>query len=303
MIQTAMRFPFKAMGSFCEIQLAELSHSNAKKIVKQVTDEVARLESKYSRFRSDSLLSEINSSAGNKLGVIIDSETQSLFEHALSCFEQSEGLFDITAGSLSEIWDFKKGLVPTEAQISAARNRVGLLKVRLKGSVLFLPNDMQLDFGGLVKEYAADSAARLARELGAQHGLVNLGGDFSVIGPQPRMKPWPIGIASPHPETDIMATIDLLQGGLASSGDYERFFIHEGKRYSHIINPQTGWPSTGLRAVSVAADLCSIAGSVATIAMLKDEREAKEWLDDSGLACVYMDSAGVINGTGIRAET
>ncbi|MBL4572004.1 MAG: FAD:protein FMN transferase [Gammaproteobacteria bacterium] len=299
---TLKHFSFKAMGSFCEIQLFDTSRIRAKNIVKQLTDEVARLEKKYSRFRKDSFLSKINASAGNKLGLAIDDETQSLITHAMNCFEQSDGLFDITAGALNEIWDFKKALVPSQSQINAARALVGLHKISCKNSHIHLPRDMQIDFGGIVKEYAADSVARLARSLGAEHGLVNLGGDFSVIGPQPRGKPWTVGISSPISDAGIMAKINLDDGGLASSGDYERFFMHEGLRYSHILNPMTGWPSDGLRAVSIAANLCSIAGSAATIAMLMDELEAKTWLEDSGLSYVYMDSEEVIGSAALHAK-
>lgn len=298
---TPKHFSFKAMGSFCEIQLVDESRIRAKNVVNQLADEVARLEKKYSRFREDSFLSEINFSAGNKLGLAIDKETQSLFDHALNCFEQSDGLFDITAGALNEIWDFKKARVPSQAQIDAAQSHVGLNKVSCKDSHIHLPRDMQIDFGGIVKEYAADSVARLARGLGVEHGLVNLGGDFSVIGSQPGNKPWAVGISSPVSDNDVIAKIELSDGGLASSGDYERFFMHEGERYSHILNPMTGWPSNGLRAVSIAANLCSVAGSVATIAMLKDESAAKTWLEDSGLAYVYMDSEEKIGSAGLTS--
>ncbi len=294
------RFSFKAMGSFCEIQLFDESPVRAKNIAKQLIDEVARLEKKYSRFREDSLLSRINSSAGNKAGLAIDEETQSLFNHALNCFEQSDGLFDITSGALNQLWDFKKALVPSQEKIDAARAHVGLHKVSCQDSHIRLPRYMQIDFGGIVKEYAADSAASLARSLDVEHGLVNLGGDFSVIGAQPENTPWTIGISSPESKNDIMAKIDLINGGLASSGDYERFFMHEGHRYSHILNPLTGWPASGLRAVSIAANLCSVAGSVATIAMLKEEVEAKIWLKDSGLGHVYMDSQGIVAGADLK---
>ena len=299
---TPKHFSFKAMGSFCEIQLFDESRIRVKNVVNQLAEEVARLEKKYSRFREDSFLTEINSSAGNKLGLAIDDETQSLFDHALNCFEQSDGLFDITTGALNKIWDFKKAIVPSQAQIDVARDHVGLNKLSCKDSHIHLPRDMQIDFGGIVKEYAADSVARLARSLGVEHGLVNLGGDFSVIGSQPDNKPWAVGISSPVSESGVMAKIELNDGGLASSGDYERFFMHEGKRYSHILNPMTGWPSNGLRAVSIAANLCSVAGSAATIAMLKDESEAKAWLKDSGLACVYMDSEEKIGSAGLNSK-
>ena len=291
------------MGSFCEIQLFAESRIDAKKILSQLTEEVARLEKKYSRFRSDSFLTEINRSAGLKRGIDIDNETQSLLDHAKNCYETSEGLFDVTAAALSQIWDFKNAQIPTQAQIDAAQITLGFHKISWADSRLRLPPDMQIDFGGIVKEYAADSVARLARNLGVNHGLVNLGGDFSVIGAQPDNRPWSTGIIAPDSEQGIMAKIDLLQGGLASSGDYERFFVHEGKRYSHILNPITGWPCAGLRAVSVAANLCTVAGSVATMAMLKDESVAKQWLLDSGLPHVYMDSRETVGGTGMNATS
>jgi len=291
------------MGSFCEIQLFAESRIDAKKILSQLTEEVARLEKKYSRFRSDSFLTAINRSAGHKRGIEIDNETQSLLDHAKNCYETSEGLFDVTAAALSQIWDFKNAQIPTQAQIDAAQTTLGFQKLSWADSRLRLPQDMQIDFGGIVKEYAADSVARLARNLGVNHGLVNLGGDFSVIGAQPDNRPWSTGIIAPDREQDLMAKIDLFQGGLASSGDYERFFMHEGKRYSHILNPITGWPCAGLRAVSVAANLCTVAGSVATMAMLKDESVAKQWLLDSGLPHVYMDSRATVGGTGMNTTS
>lgn len=296
------RFAFKAMGSFCEIQLFDESRMQAKKLARHLSGEASRLEKKYSRFREDSFLSQINNSAGNKLGLAIDDETQLLFEHALNCFEQSDGLFDVTAGVLNRIWDFRNAQVPDQQQIDTALSHVGLHKVAVENHHIHLPRDMEIDFGGIVKEYAADSIARLARSLGIAHGLVNLGGDFSVIGAQPGGEPWPVAISSPDPNVGIMARIRLFDGGLASSGDYERCFIHEGKRYSHILNPKTGWPCSGLRAVSVAANLCSVAGSVATIAMLQDEESAKALLENSGLAYVCMDSEEAISCADIRRD-
>lgn len=296
---TLKHFPFNAMGSFCEIQIFDESRIHAKKIAHQLSAEVSRLELKYSRFRDDSLLTQINNSAGSQTGIKIDSETQSLLEHALNCFEQSNGLFDITFGILQKIWDFKKGIIPSQSQIDKALSLVDFRKVSWKKSYLFMPQGMQIDFGGIVKEYAADSAVRLGRSLGVQHGLINLGGDFSVIGPQPNNKPWSIGISNPKQKHSAMAQIDLLNGGLASSGDYERYFIHEGKRYSHILNPKTDWPNSGLRAVSIAANLCTVAGSIATIAMLLNEEKAKAWLQDSGFSYVYMDSEENFSGFAI----
>lgn len=298
---TLKRFSFEAMGSHCEVQLFDESRIYAKRVAKQLYDEAERLEKKYSRFRSDSLVSQINAQAGDKHGIKIDQETKLLFDHALSCYEQSDGLFDISSAHLSRIWDFKSGQVPDQKLISKALESTGLEKLRWQKSNLYIPAGMEIDFGGIVKEYAADSLAKLARALGSNSGLINLGGDFSVIGPMPETESWPVAIADPNSTSSIMATISLSDGGLASSGDYERFFIFAGKRYSHIVNPKTGWPSSGLRAVSVASHLCTVAGSMATIAMLKDESDGIQWLTESGLPHVYMKQDGTISGPSLAA--
>ena len=282
------------MGSHCEIQLYCDSRITAKHINGQLTQEIERLEAKYSRYRSDSVVSIINRQAQQQLTTAIDYETRALFDHALSCYEQSDGLFDITAGALSKIWDFRTAAVPSPALIAATLENIGLHKLNWQDSNLTLPAGMEIDFGGIVKEYAADSAANLARTLGCKSGLVNLGGDFAVIGPHPQTTTWPIGIVNPEDHNGVMATLELQSGGLASSGDYARYFSHEGMRYSHILNPKTGWPSRGLRAVSIAHSLCTVAGSMATIAMLKDEQQAICWLKESGVPHVYMGQNGVI---------
>lgn len=294
------RFAFTAMGSGCEIQIYDESRIHAKQVIRDIAGEVQRLEKKYSRYRDDSFVTEINLSAGNTMGIRLDHETKSLFYHALSCYEQSAGLFDITAGVLNRIWDFKQARVPKQELIDQTLDFVGLNKLQWRNSRLQLPAGMEIDFGGIVKEYAADAAANLARKLGVQHGLVNLGGDFAVIGPQPEQAPWTVGVVNPAATDALMARIELQDGGLASSGDYERCFIHEGTRYSHILNPKTGWPCAGLRAVSVAANLCTVAGSMATIAMLQNEAEGIAGLRESGLPHVYMTNAERVDGAGLK---
>jgi thiamine biosynthesis lipoprotein len=296
------RFSFQAMGSYCEIQIYNESRVNAKRIIRQLAAEVRRLEQKYSRYQPNSLVAEINYSAGNKLGIKIDTETKALFDHALSCFEQSKGMFDITAGVLNRIWDFQSARVPAQVEIDQLLPMIGFNKLNWRKSRLMMPANMEIDFGGIVKEYAADAAAKLARRLGVEHGLVNLGGDFAVIGSQPENRPWTVGVANPKDPDNLMAKIDLVDGGLASSGDYERSFVHENKRYSHILNPKTGWPCTGLRATSVAANLCTVAGSMATIAMLMDEESGLIWLRDCGLPVVTMASDGSIEGVRLKKD-
>jgi len=299
MSTTLRRIPFKAMGSHCEIQFMGMSRIEGRKKLHPLLNEVQRLERKYSRYDPDSYLSEINLMAGNRLGIKIDAETRLLLAHARSCFEQSDGLFDITSGLLRKAWDFTSGRVPDAQEIEQLLPHIGFDKLEITRSRLIMPTGMEIDFGGIVKEYAADSLARMARNLGIESGLVNLGGDFAVIGQMPGGHPWPVGIVHPDKKENLMARLTLNQGGLASSGDYERFFLHEGKRYSHLLNPKTGWPSDGLRAVSVAAELCTLAGTTATIAMLKPEAEGIAWLQELGLDHVYMTADGTIDGQGM----
>ena len=277
---------FRAMGSDCEFQLCFGGGSDSQFIFKCLQDELERLESKYSRFRKDSLLSQIN--LGKEVN--IDNETISLLEHAFNCFEQSEGLFDVTAGRLNSLWDFKKKKVPSQEEIRHALSVTDFSKVSWNNGILSMPAGMNVDFGGIVKEYAADTLAVLAKKFGVQYGLINLGGDIAIVGNKPDGIAWKVGITDPRGTETEIASIDIYSGGLATSGDYKRYFIYEGKRYSHILNPKTGFPCAGLRAVSVAANLCTVAGSIATIAMLKDESEAIKWLNDLGVPFVAMDS-------------
>lgn len=141
-----------------------------------------------------------------------------------------------------------------------------------------------------MKEYAADTCANLCKARGIKHGLVNMGGDIHVIGPRPDGSAWNIGIQNPDNPDEVITTVKLSHGGLASSGDYQRCMTVDGKRYGHVLNPKTGWPVPGLRAVSVIAPQCLIAGSTTTIAMLKGDA-GKAWLDETGLPYVWIDES------------
>jgi thiamine biosynthesis lipoprotein len=260
--------------------------------------EVARLERKYSRYRDDSLTTSINRSAGDPDGVCVDAETAALLDYADVSFQQSGGLFDITSGILRRVWDFKAGRLPAQDELDDVRKRIGWEKVRWERPRLVLPLEgMELDFGGYVKEYAADRVAELCRSRGIRHGLVDLGGDLSVLGPHPDGTPWRVGVRDPRRPDAAMASVALAAGAIASSGDYERFMVVDGKRYGHILNPKTGWPVEGLAGVSVVASHCLIAGTAATIAMLKGVRDGVAWLEELGLPHVRVDRSGAIGGT------
>ena len=159
---------------------------------------------------------------------------------------------------------------------------------------------MELDFGGIAKEYAADRAADVCASAGLLCGLVNLGGDIAVIGPHPNGFPWRIGVRDPLGGEGAIATLFVASGAVATSGNYERYWEVDGRRFSHVINPKTGWPVEGIPSVTVVAATCLSAGMVATIAMLKGQA-GPEWLRESGAAHLYVDDTGKLDGS-IRLE-
>jgi thiamine biosynthesis lipoprotein len=296
-IKKLFRYPFKAMGAPCEIQLYAESHTEAKRVSGLAMADVHRLESRYSRYRSDSFLSAINRVAAIGGSIPVDDETAGLLNYAATCHRESDGLFDITSGILRRAWRFDLGKLPDRAEVQSLLDKVGWHRVRWTPPVLEFPvSGMEIDFGGVVKEYAADRVAALCWEAGMRHGIVNLGGDIKIIGPHPDGGPWRIGIRHPRRPDAVIRTLPLHNGALASSGDYERCIVLDGVRYGHVLNPKTGWPVRYLASVSVAADLCVIAGSASTIAMLK-EGEGPAWLIGLGLPHFWVDVRGDTGGT------
>lgn len=276
-------FTFSAMGSPCELQIYTENEFVAQKIAQQIIADIRRLEHKYSRYRAESFLSQINQVAGLGRSILVDAETEGLLNYAKTCYELSDGLFDITSGILRQAWQFDKNSLPDDKVIQSLLTKIGWQKLQLANSILtFSQPEMEIDFGGIVKEYAVDRAATLCLNAGVLHGIVNLGGDIKVIGAHPDGKPWRVGIQHPRDKTKVWKTIGLKTGALASSGDYERCMIIDGVRYGHILNPKTGYPVKKLAAVSVVADLCVVAGSAATIAMLK-EKDGEKWLKSLSL--------------------
>jgi thiamine biosynthesis lipoprotein len=276
-------FTFSAMGSPCELQIYAENEFIAEKIAQQIIADVHRLERKCSRYRADSFLSEINEVAALGGSITVDAETAGLLNYAQTCYELSDGLFDITSGILRKAWHFDSPALPDEKIIQSLLAKIGWGKLRWENSILtFSQAEMEIDFGGIVKEYAADRAATLCLNAGISHGIVNLGGDIKIIGAHPDGKPWRVGIQHPRDKTKVWKTLKLKNGALASSGDYERCMVIDGVRYGHILNPKTGYPVRYLAAVSVVADLCVVAGSAATIAMLK-EKDGEKWLNSLGL--------------------
>jgi thiamine biosynthesis lipoprotein len=298
------RYPFRAMGSPCEIHLFGDSRAGIDPIADAAKELVLRLERKYSRYRDDSVVSEINRSAGDSAGVEVDSETVRLLDYADTAFRHSGGLFDVTSGGLRRVWNLKSGRVPSRDEVSDALRLVGWSRVRWSRPRIVLPlPGMELDFGGFVKEYAVDCVTDLCRARGIAHGMVDLGGDLRAIGPHPNGRPWIVGIRDPRAPERAMARLALSDWGLATSGDYERCMVVDGVRYTHILDPRTGWPVRGLRSASVVAPQCLVAGTATTIALLKGARGGARFLDSLGLPNLRMDARGRLGGSLVSGES
>jgi thiamine biosynthesis lipoprotein len=285
-------YPFNAMGTECNIYLYEATSSRAEEIAQLAEAEVLRIESRYSRYDPHSLLSGINLVAQSGATTILDEETSALITHACACHKISGGLFDITSGVLRKVWDFTGDTLPEQSAIDALLPTVGMDKIVWEPpSITFTVAGMELDLGGVGKEYASDLAAEVCAGQGVTSGLVDLGGDIRIIGPHPDGRPWIIGIRNPNNPDAIMGCLELYEGALATSGDYERCLVIDGKRYSHIINPITGWPAQGLASVSVTGDSCATAGSISTIAMLKGV-DGTQWLANTRAQYLWVDRDG-----------
>jgi thiamine biosynthesis lipoprotein len=290
-------FAFKAMGTRCDIRVFAIDAEVAARSIFLAVTEINRLEEKYSRYRQGNFMSQLNRAADAGAAIDVDDECMSLLNFADACYVQSDGLFDISSGVLRKAWNFDGHSVPAAGVIERLLASVGWQHVRRTGNtVRFGVTGMELDFGGVVKEYAVDRAAQVCRQHGIVHGIVDMGGDIVVIGPDPDGQPWVIGIQHPRFPERTVASFALTGGALATSGDYARCIEIDGKRYSHILSPANGWPVQGLASVTVVSEQCVIAGSVCTTAMLK-QSEGTAWLATLDLPHVWVDLDGQIGGT------
>jgi FAD:protein FMN transferase len=296
-VEGIWRRDFASMGCPCSIQIEVQAREHAEAAFDAAIAELDRLERRYSHYRDDSLLARWCSTAGSGDAVELDGESADLLDLASLLHEQSGGAFDISAGALSRLWAGPRDALPSSVEIAEAMAAGGWQHLFWQRPWLRLEQaGMRLDLGSLVKEYAADRAAALCREQGLLHGIVELGGDLSVIGPHVDGTPWRAGVRHPRLPA-ALAAIELLEGGLATSGDYERGLLIDGERYAHIVDPRTGWPVAGFASVSVLAPNCLVAGAAATLAMLLGVDAGARYLSELGLPHLTVSSNGQIGGT------
>ena len=280
---------FQAMASPCEVLIDSSDAQLGQKIIQAVHSEAKRIEQKFSRYLKNNFMYTLNNSAGDVL--TLDDESALLMDFAFQCYELSDGLFDVTSGILRAAWKFDgSDNIPSQQKINDLLPFIGLDKISWNSPKFSLPKNMEMDFGGIGKEYAVDRC--LQKAMAAMNSkrtpvLLNFGGDLVCNGPRSMGKSWQVGIESVGGGGS--AVVSLNNGALATSGDARRFLVKNGVRYSHILNPKTGQSITSApRSVTVAAQTCVEAGLLSTMAMLQghearaflEEQEVSHWIQD-----------------------
>lgn len=292
------RYSFQAMAALNECQLYADSRARADAISAAIIQEIRRIETKFSRYQSSSIISEINKRAGTLEKFEVDEETAALLDYADTAYTQSAELFDITTGVLRRAWNFKDKALPDSDRVAALRPLIGWNQVEWNRPYIRLPKTgMEIDFGGIGKEYAVDRAIVIAAEYSAISAMINLAGDLRVSGPHVDGRPWHVGIKHPRETGKVQRSLAISSGALATSGDYERCIVVDGIRYSHILNPRTGMPVRGFQSVSVLAESCLVAGTAATTAMLLADDGGEQYLRELGVHYLAISDRGIVTGS------
>lgn len=258
------------MGGPCEVLMETANAAHARSVCNAVAACAWRIEDKFSRYRDDSVVAKINASGGNP--VTVDEETAKLLDFAAVLHHLSGGLFDITSGVLRRAWTFDGGShTPDQTEIDALLPLVGWHKVQWQRPTITLLPGMQIDFGGIGKEYAVDQAVQIASQRCEDAVLINFGGDLAVTRARHGDQPWRVGIEDVRlGESQAKTLMELHAGALATSGDAYRFVCSNEARLPHILDPRDGRPVRNApRSITVAAPTCTQAGMLTTLAMLR----------------------------------
>ncbi|RJQ14383.1 MAG: FAD:protein FMN transferase [Nitrospiraceae bacterium] len=293
------------MDTYCTITVVGPSGQKAKEAIEVGFDEIKKLDKFLDNFSPDSEVSAVNKFAGIR-PVHVSNETLDLMQKTVYISEITEGAFDPTMASVIKLWKFSgrpaAPSIPPQAGIGNARKLVDYKKVRINSaaSEIFLEEKgMELDLGGIAKGYAADKAINAIKAKGMKAALVAIAGDIRGYGLSTTGKAWKVGVQDPRPENpnsekpweDIFAALNLKDSAISTSGDYQRFFIRDGKRYHHILDPATGCPAeSGLISVSVIAPEGYMTDSLATAVFIMGHEKGMKLLESSGLDAILVDS-------------
>jgi thiamine biosynthesis lipoprotein len=285
----------KLMGNRFELSVVSDNENWANERIDSAIAEISRIEQLLTTFKSDSQTNQINDNAGI-IPVKVDKEVFELIQRSLRISALTQGAFDITYGSIDKsLWNFdaKMTALPDREIALKMVELIDYQKVILNkedSSVFLQEKGMRIGFGGIGKGYAAEMAKRLMIQEGVKNGIVNASGDLTTWGLQPDGKQWTIGIADPNHKNRPFSYLNISNMAVATSGDYEKFVMIDGKRYSHTINPQTGLPVTGIKSVTIIAPNAEIADALATPVTVMGVKIGLDLINQiKGIACVIID--------------
>jgi FAD:protein FMN transferase len=285
----------KLMGNRFEISMVSEDENWANERIENAISEISRIEQLLTTFKPDSQTNLINDNAGIK-PVRVDNEVFDLIQRSLKISNLTQGAFDITYGSIDKtLWNFDTKMTSLPDAITAKKmvRLIDYQKVILNQNnyTVFLEDEgMRIGFGGIGKGYAAEMAKQLMIKEGVKSGVVNASGDLTTWGNQPDGKQWTIGIADPNHKHKTFSSLNISNMAVATSGDYEKFVIINGKRYSHTINPKTGLPITGIKSVTIIAPNAELADSLATPVTVMGVKVGLDLINQiKGIACVIID--------------
>lgn len=288
------------MGNRFEISVLSDNEQWAAECIAAAIAEISRIEKLLTTYSDDSQTNKINNNAGIA-PVKVDKEVFDLIERSLKISSLTQGAFDISYGSIDKrLWNFDKEMTSlpdekTAKQLVRLINYKNILLDKENCTVFLKEKGMRIGFGGIGKGYAAEKAKHLLKEIGVQSGIVNAAGDLTTWGLQANGKPWTIGIANPEAKQHSFSSLNITDMAVATSGNYEKFVVINGKKYSHTIDPKTGLPVSGIKSVTIINPNAEIADAMATPVMIMGIKVGLDMVNQiKGLACLIIDDQNKI---------
>lgn len=286
--------------------------ATSEEIAKQATDaaflELERLGELLNFYAEDSELSAVNRNAGIA-PVKVAADTLEIIKAAVFAGEQTEGGFEVTLGPIVKLWNFNEKIIPSGAQVKENLAAVGYENIVIdegSSSVFLKKEGIQIDLGGIIKGFAADRAVEVLKKNGIEDGIVAVAGDIRTFGSQLNGKPWRIGIQNPRQQGNkdaLLATVDLKDESISTSGDYQRYFIENGKRYHHLLNPKTGFPENRCQSVTIIAENAASTDAFATGIFVMGPEKGLVVLESLGMDGIIVDRKGdVLMTEGIKSR-
>lgn len=293
--QQAYKRVLKLMGNRFEITVVSDDAAWAEERINDAVAEISRIEKLLTTFNENSQTAAINRMAGIE-PVKVDKEVFDLIYRSLKISSLTQGAFDITYGSIDKsLWNFDVNMTSLPSK-EIAKKMVRLINYRnvipdeKAGTVFLKEKGMRIGFGGIGKGYAADKAKFLLQEKGVQSGVVNASGDLATWGTQPDGKPWTVGIANPYARFQPFSYLEIGDMAIATSGNYEKYAVVNGKKYSHTIDPKTGLPVGGIKSVTIICPSAELADALATPVMVMGVRAGLHLINQmKNIACIIID--------------